>query len=323
MTELPLEIPGWWLAATAAGSILNALAYPIFRRWVAASHPSLRSLFRLWYIASAPVAAAVAVAVVARPAIADFLIPAHCHGSQCGAHSPFYTGDSVALVALAAAGSLAVLAMLAMLAWAVRRGRRQLRLLRRFTRDSVTDYRILESQDLVACCAGLWRPQVILSRGLIDRLRPDELRVVLAHERAHAARLDNLRALLLRCLTLFWPAPLRERACSDGRADAEQACDLYAARTVAGSESVAAVIRILSEWHSPSTAVRERRGAGFHCDDTSARLAALEQGATWESAPFSHWLQAAIILSLNYSAHIVVLTVASHRMIEWLGSVAA
>ena len=56
--------------------------------------------------------------------------------------------------------------------------------------------------------AGLFRPLVLVSTGLRERLRPDVLAVVLAHERAHARRRDPLRlvaAALRRAGTA--PAP--------------------------------------------------------------------------------------------------------------------
>jgi hypothetical protein len=323
MAELCLEILGWWLATMMAGSTLSAFAYPLFCRWIADFGPSLRSLVRLVHVFSAPVAAVFAVVLVTHPTVAGFLMPQHCHGNQCAVHTPVHADDSVILIGLAAAGSLAALLLLMVLVWAVRRGYRQWRVLRVITRESARGYRILDSTEVLACCAGLLRPQILLSQGMIGQLEPDELGVVLAHERAHAERLDNLRNLLLRWLTVFWLAPLRERACRDGRADAEQACDLAASREFAGSEQVAAVMCRLAELHSSSSRDRVYRSLGFDCEDAAARLAALESGCRIDQTPLNSWYRAALFLSLSYCVQIYLLTVVSHQLIEWLGSAAA
>lgn len=74
---------------------------------------------------------------------------------------------------------------------------------------------------------GIWRPRLLLPRGILDKLSPAELAAVLAHERCHARRRDNLWAALhMGCETLFWFHPLvwiigarlvaeRERACDE------------------------------------------------------------------------------------------------------------
>lgn len=48
----------------------------------------------------------------------------------------------------------------------------------------------------VSFTAGLLRPTVVVAEGLRARLRADELAAIIAHERAHARRLDNLLGLL-------------------------------------------------------------------------------------------------------------------------------
>ncbi len=45
----------------------------------------------------------------------------------------------------------------------------------------------------LAFCAGILRPQIYLSRGLVDQLYPSELDAVLLHERHHSVRRDPFR----------------------------------------------------------------------------------------------------------------------------------
>jgi beta-lactamase regulating signal transducer with metallopeptidase domain len=75
--------------------------------------------------------------------------------------------------------------------------------------------------------ARVFRPVVLLPAALLGRLSPAQLEAVVAHERQHIARHDNLWAHLQRCVeTLFWFHPLvwwigrqlveeRERACDE------------------------------------------------------------------------------------------------------------
>ncbi len=56
---------------------------------------------------------------------------------------------------------------------------------------------------------GLWRPRIVASRALVDRLSPAELRAALAHEMAHVAHRDPLLGaglMGLRALLFFNPA---------------------------------------------------------------------------------------------------------------------
>ncbi|MBB5781826.1 Zn-dependent protease with chaperone function [Nonomuraea jabiensis] len=63
----------------------------------------------------------------------------------------------------------------------------------------------------MAFCAGMLRPRVYVSAGLVDKLSDDELRAVLCHEAAHARRRDPLRRVLLDAATdvLFFLPLLR------------------------------------------------------------------------------------------------------------------
>lgn len=51
----------------------------------------------------------------------------------------------------------------------------------------------LDVDEALAVCAGVWRPRIFVSRGLIQASGPAELRAVLLHEAHHAALRDPLR----------------------------------------------------------------------------------------------------------------------------------
>lgn len=74
---------------------------------------------------------------------------------------------------------------------------------------------------------GIWRPVILMPRGIAEQLSPCELRAIIAHELSHLHRRDNLLALVqLLVQALFWFHPLvwwigarlvaeRERACDE------------------------------------------------------------------------------------------------------------
>ena len=98
-----------------------------------------------------------------------------------------------------AVGSIALASLFEGAASVVRQARRHRRLVA-LLRATAVDQRghvlVVEDPEPLAFCAGLLRPQVFVSTGAYDRLRPDQLAAVLDHEDHHAGRRDPLRALL-------------------------------------------------------------------------------------------------------------------------------
>jgi len=78
----------------------------------------------------------------------------------------------------------------------------------------------------VSFTAGLLRPVIVISTALSGRLAPEEVRAIIAHERAHARRRDNLLGLLADgCATLLLLVPTAWYFRRRLRAAAEQAAD--------------------------------------------------------------------------------------------------
>src|SRR5262249_7219132 len=63
--------------------------------------------------------------------------------------------------------------------------------------------RVLPVEEPQAFVLGMLKPRVYLSRGLLATLHPDDLRLVLAHEKAHARRRDPLRRFVAAVGLLF------------------------------------------------------------------------------------------------------------------------
>jgi Zn-dependent protease with chaperone function len=111
-----------------------------------------------------------------------------------------------------------------------------------------------------AFTVGWLRPRVYVAEAVADRLGPDELQALLAHEGAHVARRDPLRLSLLRflALTLFWLPALR-RLADDVADEAEIQADDCAAREQ--PLALASAILAVASWRTPGGAWGE--GVGF------------------------------------------------------------
>jgi len=192
---------------------------------------------------------------------------------------------------LVAASALLALAVLLRGAAALRRDLRARRAIApalaaaRAERLAGFQVRIVGDDRPLAFCAGLLRPRVHLSSGLVAALGAAELRALLEHEAAHARRRDPLRRLtreLLAASLFFLPVlrqlAARRAALAELRADAAAvaACGGDAAplarallayeRAGGGAlaidpERVDGLTGARSAWHPPTVAVAAALGA--------------------------------------------------------------
>ncbi|MBI2407590.1 MAG: M56 family metallopeptidase [Gemmatimonadetes bacterium] len=94
--------------------------------------------------------------------------------------------------------------------------------------------RVIDGLPNPAFTTGWWRPRVYVAGDLSQRLSPDELAAVLAHEAEHVRRRDPLRLFALRSLAgvLFW-LPAMRRLAEDLADEAEITADDAAAERFA------------------------------------------------------------------------------------------
>lgn len=117
-------------------------------------------------------------------------------------------------------------------------------------RDNELGITIIEGRSPLCFAAGLFRPQIVISRGLLGSLSQSERAVVLAHEQAHVRRRDALSAFFVRLLcVLHLPATARWLL-NEVEVAAEQACDEEAALIV---DRVSVAEAILSVERAAST----------------------------------------------------------------------
>jgi Zn-dependent protease with chaperone function len=119
--------------------------------------------------------------------------------------------------------------------------------------------RVVEGLPNPAFTVGWLKPRIYVTGSLRERLSPDELAALLAHEGAHVARRDPLRLSLLRFLaqTLFWIPALRKLA-ADVADEAEVQADDVAARE--RPLALASAILALAGWGQPHAAFGDTVG---------------------------------------------------------------
>lgn len=298
--SVPFALP--WLAFALAWLVLGPVAVLLHRvlRPALLRLPANQRAALLLALAVLPFVAAVLVAVLGfAPEIGGLAVNGHCHaGSGCGPHVPVLHAST--LTAIAAGTSIFLVS--AMLCWYfAERLRRSLAfagtlhaLAQRPRAD--TEFATVETPVPFAYCIGLLRPRVIVSRGLLTRLSASERGAVVAHERAHAQRFDNLRQWLAVASLWFLPRALRAPLVGDLAAAAEQACDAMAADAT-GEASLAAALKAL----------------GVRDAEVAERVRAA--GSAVQPLPGTGALAVVVLL---YTSCVLPLLDGTHFAVEWL-----
>jgi beta-lactamase regulating signal transducer with metallopeptidase domain len=143
--------------------------------------------------------------------------------------------------------------------------------------------KVYESDD-VSCplLAGWLKPRIVLPSGLAQRLSEAELRMLLAHEVAHARRGDLWLALIPAVArSVFYFHPLVWLAAAETKVACEESCDLEALRLTGGS--AAAYARLLIDTATGSTNL-VAVGAAFGFSTLRRRISMLNR-STRSSIP--------------------------------------
>lgn len=304
------------LLVTVLASLIAALFYPLFRRLSPAVGPESRALL-IWLYGLLPVlVACVSVIMLLQPALAAAFMPSHCHGANCAAHRPEFDLSSVAGTGLILLTAAVLSVALALAQRNLLQNHRRLLMLRQLSRRGLgRHWRLVDSEQPLAWCAGILRPQVYISRGLLATLDGEELQAVLLHEQAHLQRRDNLRAALLQWATVFWPPPAKRRLWRDLQAATEEACDLAAAASPDRADQIAAVLKRLTQAAPANSAAPPgRAGRGYNAAALLQRLEKLHSPQPVGAIAAGSWL----MISLLAAGQVVGLSVVAHTTIEWL-----
>lgn len=206
MASLILILFGLGAASALATAVLSRALYAPLTRLLADQPPERRANLMVGWALLPLAAGLLVVAGILAPSLlaAAGLMADHCqvHGDHHQHLCLLHPGAAPALPASAPLLALLVAAPLAVAArraaHRVRRGRAWRALRRLAASGGPEGCRVLEIQRPLAVTAGLLRPAVYLSRGLLGALTPEQVAAVGAHEAAHRRRGDPLRLALAR-----------------------------------------------------------------------------------------------------------------------------
>jgi Zn-dependent protease with chaperone function len=203
--------------------------------WLSGVMPPLVALFLILCAASPSV-----------PALAG-LDGDHCHdhgghGHFCPTHAPPPPVGLTLLAAVLVGGTVWRAAGLAKAEWRAAQRVRALSRLGRAHRVRGVEEVWVPGSPRLCHATGWWRPRVLVSESLAQRVGAGELRAAIAHEHAHHRRRDPLAMMLLRIAGTFQPTALARKVESDFRIAAELASDAAAAHAVGDSLLVASAL---------------------------------------------------------------------------------
>lgn len=137
--------------------------------------------------------------------------------------------------------------------------------------------RVLPTTGAHAFCAGLFRPVVYVSEGLLHGSTAAELQAIVAHEAHHRGRRDPLRLLLARVVSdAFRPLPPLARLAERQRAVTELAADAAAIRALGSIQPLASALVRFDDLHAVA-------GGGVAPErvDQLVRRRPLDGGSAW------------------------------------------
>ena len=95
--------------------------------------------------------------------------------------------------------------------------------------DPSRQFRIIESDKIIACSMGLAQGEIILSSSLLKNLSEQEVQIILTHEQNHISQKHSLKLLFASLFNLFYLKAISARLISDIILANEQSSDNVAA----------------------------------------------------------------------------------------------
>ncbi len=252
-----------WLGFVALTSLTVSVLWRVLATRLRAAHARQR--------ANAAFAAALAPSAVPSLLVLACLAPSFAtlfddHGDHCLEHADHPHLCLVhAVGALEAPGALLLCIALAGLTIGLVKAAARVRRTRLFlarlgqpaTRATDGGVVYLRASRPFSFVAGLLHPRIYLSTGLTQTLAPDQIEIVLAHERTHQARRDPLRRAAAEAFSLALPPPIRRAILDELALASEQVCDEAAAALddrLAVAETLVAVERLAEPARPPALA---------------------------------------------------------------------
>lgn len=238
-----LMLLGLWFVLA---SVLRVI-YPALRVVLHKVSASQASLLLLLYVALPLVGSIWLVVSLYWPDVARWLVVEHCHSGLCKPHGPVNSLTIVPAMFIALYICVRLVQKIRQLYLPAQRLLQQLR----FVGNSKQDFIELPEDQVAAFTVGVWQSDIFLSRGLLELCDQQDIDIIVAHEKSHQRRFDNLRRMLMGMLLAPLPGSWAQLLIEDHQLMCEKACDQAAAQK-SDPESVAELIVKLARWQQPT-----------------------------------------------------------------------
>ena len=292
--------------------------YAFFSRSFSRVKATHAAWYTLVYGLMAPVTASLTLMILFLPTLASPLVADHCHGVMCVPHTlqmSIETFNGMLTVMLMVILLLCV--AIVMIAQSLSGGRR-LQALSDLSEGGAGGYRVVDNPAAIAWCAGLFRPQVYVSSGLVNTLSEQQMQLVLAHELAHALRRDNLRKWFLHWATIAWPRSFKQRIRQDFADYTEQVSDLAAVHICQEKKELPALIKLLDNCCSS----KARQRVPEYQARLQQRIEMLERELERRAKKHTHKKKSSLIpgyiVASMCFASVVMAVHFGHPLLEWL-----
>lgn len=300
-----------WLLLWLAGVLLLIAAYPRLRTVIVRLEPSFGSGLLLSLMSVPMVFSLGTTSLLFMPAFESLLVQAHCHFS-CESHLPLPASTGLTMAGL--------FVLAAIIGTIFVRLARHVRIARNITRqldtlsagESTKGFLPLAAEPAVVLTVGWWRNRIYLSDSLVSACTEREVDIILAHERAHVQRKDNLRLTFAQLVTLLLPGRFCSTLMEDLQLLTESACDFSAAEQFDGLDVAEAIIKVYRLIPERTSHVHGLSVAGEACLEQRVR-ALLERETLYRPSRFA-------MLSLTCAPIVIAFALVNplHHLIEWL-----
>lgn len=314
-----------WVVLVTCLSCLLALGYSRFAQVLKRNSLEHAAFFTLVYGFLAPAAASVSLLLLSLPKLAAPIIADHCHDVECTPHMLNMSTETIPGFTVVTLAVAVLTAVVATMLTQLMRARKKLALLKQLSDTDQKHFHTVESPAHLAWCTGLLKPEIYLSRGLLNVLSAQQLNIVLAHERSHVLRKDNLRKWCLHWVSIIWPRKIKAQIRQDLSNYTECICDVEAAQSN-GLDAIKKqfietvnACRACASSLSPSSASTGETSAD---DFVQSRAHALERALSLSASDIqAHkraFIHSLVLISIIWITAVTASTHFGHPLLEWL-----